>query len=110
MGSATTVVFYGVRLDVTEAEVESLEARAHPVITKARAAGLQCYWGNFGAPEELYYLLIGALLGKFGVEDAQELRVTPERLSQLAADTAKQLTEAGFSDPPALLIQFQPDD
>lgn len=110
MSSATTVVFYGVRLDVTEAEIESLEARAHPAIIKAKATGLQFYWGNFGGPEELYYLFIGAPLGKFGVEDAQELRVSPEQLSQLAADTAKRLTEAGFAEPPALLIQFQPDD
>lgn len=108
--SSTTIAFYGIRLEVSEVEIESLEDRSHTAITRARKAGLQYYWGNFGVPAESYLLFVGKLLGNLGVEGVNEVRATAEDLSRIAADVTSKLTEAGFHEVPALIIQYQPDE
>jgi hypothetical protein len=108
--SATTIAFYGIRLNLGEDEIEALEDRSHPALLSARKVGLQHYWGNFGAPGESYLLFVGKLLGKLGVEDASELRVDAAQLGQIAAEVSSKLSSEGFSELPALLLQYQPDD
>jgi hypothetical protein len=108
--AATTIAFYGIRLEVTEDEIESLEDRTHPAIANARKAGVQFYWDNFGVPGEAYFLFVGTLLGKLGIEDGHEIRITADQLSKLATDVSRKLFDAGFTENPALLIQFQPDE
>jgi hypothetical protein len=108
--ASTTIIFFGIRLEPSEDEIERLEDRSHPAILSARKAGLQYYWGNFGAPGESYLLFIGKLLGKLGVEDASELRFGTEQLSQIASEVSSKLSSAGFAEVPVLLSQFQPDE
>ncbi len=108
--ASTTVVFFGIRLEPSEDEIEALEDRSHPAILSARKVGLQYYWGNFGSPGELYLLFIGKLLGKLGVEDASRLDFDEEQLSEIAADVTSKLSRAGFSEAPLFLAQFQSDD
>jgi hypothetical protein len=108
--ASTTIAFYGVRLRPSEAEIEALEDRSHAAVVAARKAGLQHYWGNFGAPGESYWLFVGKFLGKLGEEDGSELRFDAEQLSDIAAEVSVRLSMAGFPERPALLLQFQPGD
>lgn len=107
--AATTIVFYGIRLNVAEDEIESLEERSHTAVVVARKAGLDHYWGNFDAPGERYYLFLGKLFGKLGEEDSKEALVTSADFSNTAADVDDRLSKAGFSQTPSLYLQFQPD-
>lgn len=109
MSAATTIAFYGIRLDVGEADLQMLEDRSHPAIVSARKVGLQHYWGNFAEPGERYLLFVGKSLGKLGVEDSTEVRFTLEQLAQVAVDVSSRLSNAGFSGAPSLFVQFQPD-
>jgi hypothetical protein len=43
-------------------------------------------------------------------KDANEIRITPDQFSQLVADVSKKVTDAGFAEHPAFLMQFQPDE
>ncbi|HVS34952.1 MAG TPA: hypothetical protein VMS17_05180 [Gemmataceae bacterium] len=105
----TTIAFFGIRLEVCDDDLEALELRSHRAVVNAKKAGLEHYWGNFGAPGERYLLFVGKPLGKLGVEDSTEIRVSPEQFVQIATDVAGRLVKAGFSDTPSLFLQFQAD-
>ena len=107
--ASTTVAFFGIRLEVGEDEIESLEERTHPAIKNSRSSGLQYYWGNFGSPGEQYLLLIGRLLGKFGPENEEFLAITIQQIQQCSSDVSQKLINAGFAENPSILIQFHPD-
>ena len=109
MSAATAIAFYGIRLTIREDELSALEDRSHPALLNARKAGLQHYWGKFGGDPDSYYLFIGKLLGKIGVEDAIELRIDIHELVQSDPEVSRKLSDAGFSEAPTLLFQFQPD-
>jgi hypothetical protein len=105
----TTIVFFGIRLDIPPEEVEALETRTHNIILEAKKAGLQHYWGNFGVQSDRFVLFVGKLLGKFGIEDRTDLEISPEQLGKVVEDITSRLRSAGFAELPSLLVQAQPD-
>jgi hypothetical protein len=105
----TAVVFFGVRLEVGEFEIELLENRSHSAVLNAKKEGLQHYWGNFGGPGERYYLFVGKSLARLGVEDSSEVSINAREFDQIATDVSNRLSRAGFSEVPLLYLQFQPD-
>jgi hypothetical protein len=105
----TTIAFVGIRLEINEAEIESLEERSHPALVNAKKAGLQHYWGNFGSPGERYFLFLGRLVGKLGVEDSLEVQIDLEQFAHYVADVRDRLVTAGFSTAPSLFLHLQPD-
>lgn len=107
--AATTIASFGIRFSVGEDEIEALEVRSHPAIMAARKAGLDYYWGNFDPPGECYYLFLGKVFGKIGLEDSRELNFTAVEFSQTAAVVSGQLSDAGFTQTPSFYLQFQPD-
>lgn len=107
--ASTTIAFIGTRLDVTEDEIELLEDRSHPVIVQAKRNGLDFYWGNFEAPDERYFLFVGKLLGKLGVEDAAQVQIPAAQFADIESAVSRGFEQAGISAKPILIVQFQPD-
>ncbi|PQO41927.1 hypothetical protein [Blastopirellula marina] len=107
--AATTIVFYGIRLEVPESDVTALESRTHPKILAAREVGLEYYWGNFDSPGEEYVMFIGKLIGKIGFEDHNELQFNVAMISEIAELVSGRLRQVGFVEKPCLHLKFQPD-
>ena len=107
--AATSVVFFGVRTPLNDADLESLEDRSHPLISSAKRCGLDHYWGNFGAPGERYFLFLGRRIAKLGVEDSAAVQIGADEMVQIVSEVTDRLRQCGISDPPSLFAQFQPD-
>ena len=105
----TTIVFFGIRLEVDDGDLDDLESRSHPMQIAAARVGLESYWGNFAAPNERYFLFVGKLLGKLGIEDRTEIQVNTNDFTNTATDVAAKLSDAGISQPPLLHLAYQPD-
>lgn len=105
----TTVVFLGLKMEVAIDEIPALESRSFPILVSARRAGLEHYWGNFESPDERYWLFIGKLLGRLGIEDEQEVVISPQSLVSQSTDVAEKLRDAGLPGAPVLYIELQRD-
>ncbi len=103
------IVFYGVRLEVNDCDLDDLESRSHPMQIAAKRVGLESYWGNFAAPKERYFLFVGKLLGKLGVEDRMEIQLNADDFANTATVVAAKLGDAGISHKPFLHLDYQPD-
>jgi len=109
MSAATCIIYYGLRYEVSPAEIESLEARTDERIVAARKAGLKFYWGNFSSPDERYLLFIGAPVGVMGPENQTEARLSNEDFEKLTASVSTKLKSAGLEGSPQLHVQWQDD-
>lgn len=109
MSVESTVVFYGVRFDITDNEVVSLEDRSDVRLSMAKKNGLKWYWGNFASPEKLYYLFIGDEIAIAGFEKDRDIQLPSDVLVDRMRQTQEKLQKAGLSQPPMLYIQWQPD-
>jgi hypothetical protein len=105
----TTIVFLGLKMEVAIDDVPALESRSFPLLVSARQAGLEHYWGNFESPNERYSLFIGKLLGRLGIEDQQELGISPQSLVSQSTDIAQRLRDAGMPGVPVLYVELQRD-
>ncbi|HXT50113.1 MAG TPA: hypothetical protein VN811_03670 [Thermoanaerobaculia bacterium] len=109
MSAESTLVFYGIRFEIPDEELESLETNTHPSIKKARNAGLQFYAGNFAEPGERYFLFVGAKLGILGAEHASEVVLGDDELAALVDRTNSRLKSAALKGTPRLYLQWMPD-
>lgn len=109
MSAEFCVLYYGVKVPVrSEEELEALETRSDPNVRRARSVGLTAYWGpSSEAGEEEFYLLIGQLLGVFGVEDLSQLVLPGSELRTIMERTEERLKAAGFEGMPSLIVQSQ---
>jgi len=105
----TTIVFYGMRIEISVDELDILESRKHPLQIVAKKVGLESYWGNFAAPNEKYLLFVGKLLGKLGFEDLKEIQIHEEKLAKIAKEVSAKLIDAGISHTAFLYLEHQPD-
>lgn len=111
MSADLTLVFYGVRHEVDEAEIDGLEARTDPRQVLARRHRLHSWWGPLATPdgESVHYVFIGEKLGTIGYEGSSEISLDAERIAELAAVVDSRLRRAGFQETPRLYVQFGPD-
>ena len=109
MSTETTVVFYGIRVNVAEDEIPALEDRSDARLVRARRHGLGWYWGNFAEPRERYLLFIGEKIGVMGFENAREVEISRQSLMDRMHDTDEKLKGAGFTGYPSLYVQWQKD-
>jgi len=105
----TTIVFYGIKLEVSHDDLDELESRSHPMLVAARKVGLENYWGNFAAPDERYLLFVGKSLGKLGVEDRTEIQIDVNDLAKTAEIVVEKLQDAGIPGTASLHLDYQPD-
>jgi hypothetical protein len=75
----------------------------------ADRVGLESHWGNFAAPDERYFLFVGKLFGKLGVEDRMEIQLNADEFANTATDVAAKLGDAGIFHRPLLHLDYQPD-
>ncbi len=81
------VVIYGVRIELTEAEIESCETRQHPLIVSSRLAGLQHYWSNFGLPGERFLLFVGFQMAIMGLENSLRVEYSDDEILETMRST-----------------------
>jgi len=108
MSSSACVIFFGVRYEPSDDELEALEARSHPLMTAAREAGLKHYWANFGPREEKYFLFLGTQIGIFGPENLVESATSADALKSTVDATSEKLTKAAIPGVPNLWVQWLP--
>lgn len=75
----------------------------------ARDVGLKTYWGNFGEPEERYFLFVGSLIGQLGPENSLEVRLESPDVGKVMESTKEKLKSAGLKGEAALHLQWMPD-
>lgn len=108
MSAESSLVFYGLRFDVAGSDIEQLELRKHPWITKARSNGLHFYWANCGGLDPQYYFFIGLKIGIMGLENSTEIVVSDTDFAAQIGETKKKLRGAGFDEEPKLFAQLIP--
>lgn len=109
MSAESTLVFYGIRFEISTEDLEALETNSHPLIKKARSSGLQFYGGNFAEPDEKYYLFVGLKFGVLGAENADEVTITDGEFATAVQKTRERLAASTFDGEPRLYIQRMPD-
>jgi hypothetical protein len=108
MSTDACIVYFGLRYEMREDEIEGVERRLDPRIVAARKVGLKHYWGNFGGVDEKYLLFIGSELGVLGPENANAINLSKNELKALFDNTGVKLNEAGFAGVPSLYLEWQP--
>lgn len=111
MGADAFHVFYGLRWEVdanAEEEMSLLESRDDPRQGAARKHGLDCWWGAT-MDENVYYILVGRLVGHFGWQHDADGLIEPSDLAELMEETQRKLRTAGFVEAPAWRFQFEPN-
>jgi hypothetical protein len=109
MSANACIVFFGLRFEVSQGEIEALELRSDTRMQAARKAGLKHYWSNFGLPGERYVLFIGAQLGVLGPENSAEVILSLPDLQSVCDSTRDKLAGAGLIGEPSLFLQWRPD-
>jgi hypothetical protein len=115
MGADSVLVYYGIRFRVAkESDFAALQRKTDPRVVQARAAGLSTWFGQFATgtdddDELTYFLYVGEEIGVFGAEGISQRELDDERLAALMTTTKARLAAAGFSVPPVLYINWEPD-
>lgn len=106
MSSQSTIVFFGLQLEIPATEVELLELKRHPLLVKARTASLQYYWADFGESEPQYSLIVGKKLAIIGIENDFDATFSQEEMNAIVAETVTKLRVSGFSDEPKFILKM----
>jgi hypothetical protein len=108
MSSPACLFFYGMRFEVPASERVLLENKTHPMMRRARDAGLGFHWHDFGASECTYYLFVGRKMAEIGVEGELGARFTPTELLSEAGAVGAKLREADIPGEPTFWLRWQP--
>ncbi|HJT35521.1 MAG TPA: hypothetical protein VJ783_26070 [Pirellulales bacterium] len=106
MSTNAALVFYGVRFEIDENEIEACERRSDSRIAVARRHGLAHFFENMDEGRR-FVLFVGARLGWLGPENSSEVQIGSIELSDLIKKTDASLAEAGFQGP-SLYMQWLP--
>jgi|SRR5215472_11401312 len=109
MSADTCIAYFGLRIEISDDEIEGIERRSDQRVAAARRAGLKYYFGNFGGLQERYLMFVGDQLGLMGLENSEAISVSLEDIQERMDKTKAKLTEAGFEGAPSLHLQWQPD-
>lgn len=107
MSADSYVVFVGLAFAVAPDEREGLEERSDARIKRARAHRLDHYWGDFANSGEI--LLVGKRLAYVGPEGVTGLRLSRDEFLRLLEAVTEKLAQAGWHEPPKLILEYQPD-
>lgn len=109
MGADSVYFYYGVKRTIAASDqdqIEQLENEAHPIFNLAFDHKLHVAWGVLTDGAD-YFMLVGQEIGRFGIEGILEKAFSESQLLQIAEVTKQRLKEAGFTDPPAFIVQLQ---
>jgi hypothetical protein len=108
MSREASLIFFGVRFEISEDEITSVEERNHPIVSRARSVGLQVYWENIGITTPTYCGFAGRKIAILGVEDEAEVSIEQSSLNELMDKVRNKLNEAGISSEPKLYLCWLP--
>ena len=105
MGADGFVAFYGIRFDFDDADaLDEYELQWRAAARKAKLIT----WSGRLTDGEPYYLLVGTLLGDFGVEGSvHQKKLTDSEFTSVVASTTSKLRVAGIEGEPALYLLFE---
>lgn len=106
--SQSTVVFYGLRFEISGDEIEACEDRTHAHIVTARRHGLAHFWDEVSGDGQRYVLFVGSRLGWLGPENDLDVGIQRVDLLRVIESTDAKLMAAGFQEFAALHIQWLP--
>ena len=109
MGADAFIVFYGVKIAISQSDedtLDALERRTDPRLRSARQHGLHVYWGHLTDGED-YFLYVGHQIGLLGVENDTYVQVPLDKLTETAISVQGRLKEAGFRERPTLHLQLE---
>src|SRR5271154_1488612 len=109
MSAESTLAFYGVRFEIADEEITSVEERTHPLIVQARQNRLKTYWGRFGPKGDKYFLFVGDKLGILGFENLSEVSLSFDELANRVSETDARLRQAGVVERPMFYLSWEPD-
>lgn len=109
MSAEVCVVYFGLRYEIGQSEIEGLEERTDLRIVAARNAGLKLYWANFSNASPNFLLFVGAELARLGPENSLAVALSADDLQMLIERTFAKLLEAGLQGDPALHMQWGQD-
>jgi hypothetical protein len=108
MGADAFHIYYGLRWEIdapADEELEILESEDDPRQIAAQSHGLDSWWG-ITADEEVYFLLVGKLVGHFGWQHEHDGRLVNAAVLGLMEETREKLHSASccriFLRPPLL--------
>jgi hypothetical protein len=110
MSASACVVFYGLRFEIQEEEIDGIENRKDVRMVAARSAGLKAYWSKYGERRERFVLFIGTEIAVLGPEDRKEASVASAVLSGIIMSTKERLDSAGMHSDPSLHFQWLADN
>jgi len=108
MSREASLIFFGIRFEISEDEITSVENRSHPIVSRARAVGLQVYFEDIGINTPAYCGFVGRELATLGVENKAEVSIEQSSLNQLMDKVRNKLGEAGISGEPKLYMCWLP--
>ena len=111
MGADLFIVAFGVRHVVDgddEEAIEALELRTDYRFKAARSNKLKVWWG-FSGDGGPAHVIVGDIIGKFGIEADYHAVISTGELAERAASVVENLKAAGFEEEPLLHFQFEAD-
>jgi hypothetical protein len=110
MSAPSCLVFFGLRFDLSREEIEPVETRADERVVRARRSRLDHYMGKFVVDgKERWLLFVGKKIANVGPDTGLALDLDRADLERALEDTSRKLVEAGWSGPPRIFIQYEPD-
>ncbi|REK11206.1 MAG: hypothetical protein DWQ37_14845 [Planctomycetota bacterium] len=109
MSADECAVYFGLRFEIPEGEIDAVEARTDPRMIAARDARLRRYWGSVADGDERYYLLVGAEIGVMGIDGKLDVELSRAGLEAIMDETTAKLKAASFEGEPKLYVQYFPD-
>ena len=112
MGADSVVICYGLRYvlgvdaEVTDRDIKSFEEGTDDRMVAARRVGLRSHFGRVTDGGE-YFLLVGTLLGPYGVEGSERGHFPDPVMAETMARTKQLLKQAGLDGEPALHVQLE---
>ena len=108
MSREASLIFFGIRFEISEDEITSVEDRTHPIVRQARAVGLQVHLENMGINIPSYCGFAGRQIAILGVENEAEVAIEQSSLNELMDKVRNKLGQAGISGEPKLYMCWLP--
>jgi hypothetical protein len=108
VGADSFVGFFGIKIALDPDDEDTLDAigaDTDPRCMHAKRVGLETHSGRMTNGED-YFLYIGQRIGWLGLEHEAHVQVDMGQFTEIQRSVLAKLKEAGFSENPALHLQF----
>ena len=110
MSSEACLVFYGVKTQLSESDVDSLERRVHPMMRKAKEHSLDFYWTYDSNKSDCIFAYTGRRIGVIGPENVLSMRLTDAEVRTMIEDVSRRIEGAAISGGCFIHLDFLPDN